>query len=389
MNKISILENYKELLLTKYKEHKLEKILLAQNDNIKSIDDLTAGEEPTLLFYILADKLGYLLDNDPEKVMSKYGVEIRKLLHYIIKGVGPKFLSCPQVIENRNELRIESDSSMPDSVIELPEEPVIWMPNHYFKDDALATVIVEKRDSYILFGSLPQFFNTIDGLTAWLNGAILFNRKVKSSRDSVIPKCEHAIDLGADLHIHTEGVWNKSPNEIILELWPGFYRIAKDKGIKLVPVVHYIEQSHIKDSSNLIHTVVDDPISVEGMSEDAAREYLREVMTYWYYLMMEKYGQSTRQEELKGFTTSKEAWEYYLSERIKTADRYDLSIETKADYRPNGNLYDPWEAIASLEDIASVDINNISSNEYCKYIQIEQAKKIVKTLKENDFQRRF
>lgn len=333
--------------------------------------------------------IGYLLDNDPEKVMSKQGVEIRKLLHYLFKVAGPKFLACPQVIENRNVLRPESNSDIPDSIIEIPKNPVIWMPNHYFKDDALSSVIVEKRDAYILFASLPQFFNTVDGLTSWLNGVILFNRKVEASRNSVIPKCEHAIDLGADLHIHAEGVWNKSPNEPLLELWPGFYRIAKDKGTKIVPVIHYIEKAHIMDSNNLIHTVVDNPISVEGMSENAAREHLREVMTYWYYLMMEKYGQSTREKELNGFSTSKEAWEYYLKERIKTADRYDTSIETTADYRPNGNLYDPWENIANLEGISTVDIDSISSEEYSKYIQIEKAKKMVKELKENDFQRRF
>lgn len=389
MDKVSMLKSYKEEILNNFKQNQLEKILLAQKDNIKSLDDLTAGEDPTLLFYILADKLGYLLDNDPERVMSKHGVEIRKLLHHLIKAIGPKFLSCPQVIENRNALRPEGDSSIPDSVIKLPKEPVIWMPNHYFKDDALSTVLVEKRDAYILFGSLPQFFNTIDGLTAWLNGAIVFNRKIKASRDSVIPKCERAIDLGADLHIHTEGVWNKSPNESVLELWPGFYRIAKEKGIKLVPVVHYIEKPHVKGPNNLIHTVVDDPISIEGMSEKAACEYLREVMVYWNYLMMEKYGQSTRKKELEGFKTSKEAWEYYLSERIQTADRYDLSIETKADYRPNGSIYEPWESIASLEGISNVNIDDISSEEYSKYIQIEKAKQLVKELKENDFQRRF
>ena len=42
------------------KERQLDKILEKYGDNISNINDLTAGEDPSLLFYILVNKFGYL-----------------------------------------------------------------------------------------------------------------------------------------------------------------------------------------------------------------------------------------------------------------------------------------------------------------------------------------
>ena len=150
-----------------FKSKRIEKILSNQQ-NITGINDLTAGEEPSLLFYILADKLGYLLENNPDKVLSKKGVEIRKKVNYIIKKLGPAFLTSPQIIENRKVL-LNPNSTEKDDEIVLPDKPVIWVANHAFKDDTLASILAIKRNAYILFGSLPQFYNTFDGITAWLN----------------------------------------------------------------------------------------------------------------------------------------------------------------------------------------------------------------------------
>lgn len=68
----------------------------------------------------------------------------------------------------------------------------------------------------------------------------MMNRKVEASRRASIPKAVKAMQLGADLVVFPEGVWNKSPNKLILDLWPGIYRIACEIGAKVVPIVHYI-----------------------------------------------------------------------------------------------------------------------------------------------------
>ena len=360
------------------KKKRIDKIVEKSGENITSITDFTAGEEPSFLFYILADKLNYLLKNNPEEALSERGIKIRKKLNYLIRKIGPAFLSSPQVIENRNVL-LDPKSTEPDKGITVPDKPVIWVANHAFKDDTLASILAAKRNAYIMFGSLPQFYNTFDGVTAWLNGVVMTNRKVKASKKGSMPKAVRAMEMGADLFIFPEGVWNKSPNDLLIDFWPGVYRIAKATGADIIPMVHYVTDPSKKTKDNIIHTVVDDPISISHLTEEEALELLKEKMGTWFYLMMEKYGQSTRAEVLNGYSTSQEAWEEHLKKRAATADRYDLEIELCADYRPKSKV--------RSEDVFA-PISELTPNSENAH-HIEYAKKLVKERKENDFQRRF
>lgn len=136
---------------------RIQKIIEKYGDNITGIRDLTGDAEPSALFYLLADKLSYLLETDVDKVISQGGVSIRHNLHFIIKTLGKYFLTNPQVFENRNFLRNpQIENVAKDKEIILPDEPVIWTSNHAFKDDTLATILAAKRHAYILFGSLPE-----------------------------------------------------------------------------------------------------------------------------------------------------------------------------------------------------------------------------------------
>lgn len=369
----------KKNILDTFKQKQLDKILTKQKEHILNADDLLAGKDPSLLFYILANKLGYLLDNDPEKVLSEKGIKIRKKLNYLIKKIGPMFLSSPQIIENRNKL-IDPDSKEEDPGIILPDKPVIWAANHAFKDDTLASILAAQRNAYILFGSLPQFYNTFDGITAWANGVVITNRKVKESKKASTEKSKKAMGLGADLFIFPEGVWNKSPNDLLVNFWPGIFKIAQETGADIVPIVHYIRELSKPGKNNPIHTVIDDPINISNMSTEEASELLKEKMGTWLYLMLEKYGQSTRAEMLKGYSTSQEAWENHLQERVSTTDRYDLEIELCADYRPKDIIL-PEDVFSSIADIKNITPENI---QHVKY-----ARQLVKSRKQNDFQRRF
>lgn len=363
------------------KEQKLEKILAKYGDMITGADDLTAGAPPSRLFYLLADKLSYLLDADPEAVVSQKGVERRRRLHFIIETFGPRFLANPQVFENRNFLRNPDAAEIaPDPGITLPGEPVIWTANHWFKDDGLASVLAAKRHAYILFGALPQFFNTFDGLTAYLNGIVMVNRKVSASRRTSVEKAVRAMNYGADLLIFPEGIWNKTPNELVLSLWPGIYHIACETGAKVVPIVHYIRDCTNKLKNNPIHTVVDDPIRIDDLGEQAALNYVRDVLATWSYLMMEAYGRSDREDLIGAHGTSDAAWEEELYERVKTAAGYDVEIERNADYRPK-TIVRPeqvWETVANIRTITP------ENAAYVAYAQNLVAEK-----KRQDFQRRF
>ncbi|MBQ6135266.1 MAG: 1-acyl-sn-glycerol-3-phosphate acyltransferase [Bacilli bacterium] len=339
----------------------LEKVKEKYADHIVKIQDLYGDQDPSFLFYFLTEQFSYLLDDDPEKALSKTGTQIRKLLYPFIRLVGPLFLTNPQVIEDRNFLQgILSE----DKGITLPKEPVIWASNHRLQD-GLATLLAASRQGYLLVGNLPQFYNTLDSIPSWINGIILINRNQKQSRISSLEKCKKAIDYGSDVIMFPEGIINKTPHLLSLHLFPGVYKIAKEKNVKIVPIVHY-QESFAHHKNIIRHIVVDDPIDVSSMSEKEALTYLRDVYAYWYYLMMEKYGRSTREKELHGFSSFVEAWENQLKNR--PVNRCDSEVDRRSDYISHSEK----DQMQAWEDLSLLDIS--PSNAFL-FSNVEDAKK--------------
>ncbi len=335
------------------------------SESISSQADIFADKPPSLLFRILNKNFLYLLSNDTNDVFSKQGIAIRRMINPIVKMVGPLFLKHKQVFEKKQ--------------VELPDESVIWCGNHSFKDDILATVL-SARHSYILLGSLPMFFNTFDGVTSYINGVVLCNRKVKASRKSSVEKCKFLLENGTDLIMFPEGVWNKTPEKLVLDMWPGVYKIAKETGRKIVPVIHYLKDPQKKYSGNVIHTVIADPISMEGLSEQDGLALIRDTIATWYYIMMEKYGEAQRSNIVGKNETSEQVWENYIAKHTASVPFYDREIELQGDFRSKNITLpeDVWKAVANIKD---VHFGNMDSVLY--------ARKVLEIEKQRDYQRRY
>lgn len=376
-------------------------------DHLTGFVDLIGDREaPSRQFLFNIKHLGYLLEDDPRLVISKKDILLRKLIiDKLFRTIGPTQLKNKQIFENRNFLRKDPNDDTPvekDAKIILPKEPLIWTPNHHFKDDVLASCLAAKRHAYILFGSVPQFYNTQDGILAHLVGSLMTNRKVSSSKHASTQKAGRAIKLGSDILCFPEGIWDKLPHELLLQFWKGVYEIANENGIKVAPIVHYIYDPtlQIPNKVNPIHTVVDDPIDITQFSEEAGLRYLRDVMATWYYLMMEKYGKSSREELIKFYEqralirnpelskenfqknplTSHEAFDLYMLDLLETVDWYDKEIELSYDYRPK-NIVRPEDVYAPIANIKNPTSHNMA--------EVLAAKNLVLTRQREDYQRRY
>lgn len=180
--------------------------------------------------------------------------------------------------------------------------------------------------------------------------------------------------------VFPEGVWNKSPNALLIGLWPGIYRIACETGARIVPIVYYIRDFNNKGKNNPIHTVIDDPIRIDDLSERAALEYIRDVLATWFYLMMEIYGKTTSEELLQQARDPIEVWESQLRENTKTVSRYDKEIELNAAYYSKWKVT-PREVWRAVADIAEVTKENVS---YVLY-----ARMLMEQLERENSQRNF
>lgn len=93
---------------------------------------------------------------------------MRRLFHPVLIWIAPLFLERKQVFESKNTLR-EIDA--PDKEPFLTKEPVIWYPNHGFKDDVVA-ILLASRYAYILLAAflriLIPLMELAHGLTVLL-----------------------------------------------------------------------------------------------------------------------------------------------------------------------------------------------------------------------------
>ncbi len=345
-------------------EQRIKKILSDLGDTVTGPSDFFGDAKPSFLFWPMIKLLYPLLSCDPDKMISKTSIRIRKILHPILLRLLPAFMKYKQVIERKTEI---------------PQEPVIWCPTHCFEDD-IAASIGAARHAYILFGSIPAFLNSFDGIGAYVNGVVICNRKVKSSKRAATEASMRLLDMGMDLILFPEGVWNKTPDKLLLDFWPGAYRLAKETGCKIVPVIHYLADPHKKYDGNMIHTVIADPISMDGLDEREGQALLRDTMATWYFYLMEKYGQSTREELLDGFETADDAWESYMEMHTGCVRYYDREIELCADYRPKQIVRpeDVWQSVANIQNVHAGNAAHVN-----------YARELVAREKRRDFQRRF
>ncbi len=356
-------------------------ILISHGNSITGLQDLTAGNDPSWVFYLLGKRYGRALSGEAEGSQLLKEINFRRRLSPLIKSLAGLFMEHRQIFENRNTFNtLYQDAPAPDSGVILPKEPVIWIANHAFKDDIAASIVAARRHAYVLFGSLPQFYNSIEGLAAYLNGLVLVNRKVPANRKQSVKKAIAVLENGTDLIVFPEGGWNKTPERLVMDFWPGVYRISRATGAKVVPMAHYIKDPIKRAPDNLIHTVVDDPVSLENMSERSALIYLRDIVATWYYLMMEKYGRSTREEEIRAGSSARAVWEAALQDRVKTAGRYDTEIEFTADYRLKERTTPDqvWQAVADIQTITRVNSSHVAN-----------AQQILEEYRQHNFQQRF
>lgn len=306
-------------------------------------------------FPVLSAFYGRLLHNDPKKVLSRVSIRFRAgLPHWLIMNLGRFYM-------HGKVHKIEKQAPLSQG------RPLIFTPNHGFVEDALCSIITAKEHAYLVFGTLPHFFNTTYGLAAYMNGSILINRKDKASKQALMEKAVAAMELGTNIIMYPEGTWNKSPNRLMLNYWPGVFRLAKRTNALIVPVVHLVEGKTIHSS----RLAPFDPSAYADSDEAEALTKLRDLMSTELMELMHKYAKTTRKELLGSHPTMHRACEHIVRSQVETAGRYyDCEVEAGgADFRCRDTAapHDVWRSIAELP----VNARNVGAVLYAQQIMDE------------------
>lgn len=253
--------------------------------------------------------LEYLLDNNSQKVISKRGFYLRKLL-------SPAVRTVVAPLSSKNKYHIEKNLNLPK------DRPLIFAATHGIKDDIAMGISCTGRHTYLLFASLPDFFGTVDGPALWLNGVILLDRKIKESRKAAKAKMEYAISLGADILMYPEGTLNKTENLIVQKLFPGVYDVAEKCNALVVPIA-------IIQEGNNVYSKVCDAVDICRYDREEGLTVLRDLMATAKYELMEKYSKTSRAD----IGNAEAYWNSFLDDLVnQMLPFYDYEIENTSQF---------------------------------------------------------
>ncbi|MGN1000753.1 MAG: lysophospholipid acyltransferase family protein [Bacilli bacterium] len=291
--------------------------------------------------------LEYLISDNPDDVISKHGIRIRKIFH-------PTFVKLLP-LTTKNKLKVERRSKIPKG------RPIIFVASHGFRDDIALSLKTIKKHAYLVYASIPDFYYSIDGLALWANGVYLMDRKDKGSKAALIPKVKNGFELGAkNVLICSEGVWNKDPNEPILELWPGVYKMAQELNAVVMPVTTLNKDMDIdNDKKKACYSILGDPIDITKYPQAEALDILRSTMALDKIELMQKYSRAKRED----IGDPNVYWNNYVQELIKTSNGlYDYEIENDAEYIPKEKI-DEEDVFAPMKN---VKVNSGNAKVYAK-----------------------
>ena len=268
------------------------------------------------------------MDYAPEKVISKKGVIIRKIISPVVRFVVP-------FVTPNSKLTVVRRAK-------LPKKPVIFAATHGFREDVEHTVVMAGRQAYMLNGVASQLFHSFDGITAWLAGMIIIDRTDRESRASSVAKLVRVLELGSSVIIYPEGTWNKSPNELVSGLFSGIYDVAQKSGALVVPIATY-------RNGKKSYGISEEAFDICQYDKEQGIQILRDKMATMQYELMETYGTCRRDE----FPYGKEAdkyWSDFIDGLMAEVEFYEYDVELHTKYRPKG-ITSPKEAFAFMKEI--------------------------------------
>ena len=271
--------------------------------------------------------LKYLLDNEPTKVLSKKGIQIRKRFH-------PVFCNVVVPISTRNKLIIERHAAIPEG------KQLIFACTHGFRDDVAFSLKAAGVHAYLLYASIPDFYESIDGPALWTNGVIMLDRKDKESRKAAKEKMKYALSLGTNILMYPEGVWNKTENLIVQKLYPGIYDVAKETGAWIVPLATI-------QVENKVYAIVEEAFDICQYERREGLAVLRDIMATAKYELMDKYAHGSREE----IGDAGQYWDNFLVDLVATSNGlYDYEIENTAQFIDK-SVTEPQDAFAHLAEL--------------------------------------
>ena len=209
-----------------------------------------------------------ILNNDADQFTSDFSIRFRRFIHPLVRSM----------------IHIAVDR--PVEVIQYPKldkkTAYIFCAGHSFPGEAASNLSVIKHNAWVLFGTTDQIKHNPQVIIAWMNGLIYVNRLDKNSRKESMSKMKRILLAGSSVLMFPEGQLNNSENQLCTPVFPGFYHLSNDTGIKCVPIV-----SHAAHGTKKILVAAGGPMDFSRSSKEKAMNEMRDALASLRYQLIE------------------------------------------------------------------------------------------------------
>lgn len=252
----------------------------------------------------------YLTSSNPKKTISKHGIVLRRFIYPLVRKLSGPLTDVRGILVQRTHL---------------PKGPKIFAVTHtYSREDVAWAVAFAGEQSFLITNARQELLYTSDGYALWASGIILVDRHDKKNRHASIEKARRVLELGGNIMIFPEGVWNMSPNLLVRKLFSGVYRIARLTGVPVIPIgtMVYDDICYVSRGAAL---------HLNHFEQQEALCLLRDTLATLKWEIMEKYGHTTREAILCGQFPN-QYWDEHLKNYIAKQTIYENEEEAHAHF---------------------------------------------------------
>ena len=219
---------------------------------------------------------------DMENFISENGTKCRKFINPVLRTLVKVAMNNKIVMEEQEKL----DST----------KQYIFVPTHYFTEDAIGMFASLNQQAYMLMGTTDQIENNPLMMAAVFFGFFHVDRMDNTNRKECVEKQNRIIDKGGNFINYVSGSWENSENELQPLSFSGPYRTCAQKDIQIVPVGLYLVREEKK-----IYVRYGAPLDLSKCDEKVANEIIRDTLASIHFKQMQKHSIPIETIEIEGY----------------------------------------------------------------------------------------
>ena len=154
------------------------------------------------------------------------GINLRKKIHFLVSII----LDVDQLL-SKEEIIILNDSHNNES-----DKSKIYACTHIGGNDIQRTFQVIKEPAYLMLGDPGILYKKLIYQGLKMNGVIPLETADREDRKIAYNRSIELLNKGGNLLIYPEGAWNVSPNLVVMKIFNGAVRMAKETGSEIIPI---------------------------------------------------------------------------------------------------------------------------------------------------------